>query len=121
MPINISFNDYDTVCYSNQHNIIELIKNSVGISVEINIQSSAIQQIQADIPEILQALKDLEDYINGGEPGDISYEIRSLKAVTEKLGQDLVNLEYGALGVLDTPIWQQIIDLERRVTALEGG
>lgn len=120
MAISITFDDYDTVCYSNQHNIMQLIQHSVGLSVEINLNSSAIQLIQQELPQIIQKLEELNNQINGGEPGDIAHEIAGLKGQVNALGQRIVNLEYGTAGVMDTPLWQKINDLEERVSALEG-
>lgn len=60
MAINISFGDYDTVCYSNQHNIIELIRHSVGLSIEVNINAENIQNAEQKNSELEQRITELE-------------------------------------------------------------
>lgn len=49
MAIDISFADYDTVCYNLQHNVMELIKHSVGLSIEINSFNGSIADLQDQI------------------------------------------------------------------------
>lgn len=41
--ITIDFTDFDTMCYSSQHNIIQLIEKCVGIGIEINIVINDVQ------------------------------------------------------------------------------
>ena len=61
MAINITFGDYDTVCYSSQHNIIELIKHSVSISIEINNVQSDIEDIDKNINDMKQEIEEIKN------------------------------------------------------------
>lgn len=57
--IDVSFADFDTACYNLQHNVIELIKHTVGISIEINSNEQKIEQELADLRNIDQGLYDI--------------------------------------------------------------
>lgn len=66
MALSITFEDFDTVCYSNQHNIMQLINGTVQISlslIDIDIQLGNMQQEIDNIPA------DLEERIAGLERG----------------------------------------------------
>lgn len=61
MPIVISYDDFDTVCYSNQHNIIELIKHSIGFSVDININAGNIANLNTRVDQVEQTSQEGHD------------------------------------------------------------
>lgn len=61
MALNITFADFDTVCYSNQHNIIELIKHCVGIGIEVNINGAAIGNLENKVENVEQAAQEGHD------------------------------------------------------------
>lgn len=59
MAITVTYDDYDTVCYSNQHNIIKLIEHSIGFSVQININTQNIQQVANSVNNMTATVNDL--------------------------------------------------------------
>lgn len=80
MPINISFGDFDTVCYSNQHNIIELINGAVNISISFNA-------IEANIDSINQQLEAFGEAIAA-----INQDIHDLNLRIDAYAQRLENV-----------------------------
>lgn len=114
MAVNISFEDFDTVCYSNQHNIIELINHSVGLSIEINIQSSQIDSINADIQGIQGELDQIS-----GDTGDVATQLRRLTTRVDDLEDDLTRLrrEYDLFAYA---VNEDLKSLSDRITALGG-
>lgn len=52
MALEIGFSKFDTVCYSSQHNIIQLINSAVGISIQVDLNTGSIEQVQAQVQEV---------------------------------------------------------------------
>lgn len=113
MAIEITFQDFDTVCYSNQHNIIQLIKNSVGLSVEVNINSANISQVQSTVDQVqsdvADAAEDAHDALLLGQ--NLNTRVSKVEAQSDhiwdcddtflknsRLGQRLKNLEDAVFG-----------------------
>lgn len=122
MAINITFADYDTVCYSNQHNIIELIKNSVGLSVEVNIGLGQAQQA-------LQQVQDLYDklYNSGGAGGGGPGDVGALQEIVQHQGGRIGDLEDAVDAIYNnyasfrrSILGEKIQELDDRITALGG-
>lgn len=61
MAIDIQYKDFDTVAYSYRHNIEQLIKASVGLSVEVNISIEMAGAAQQAAQEAADAAKDAQD------------------------------------------------------------
>lgn len=57
MAVNITFEDFDTVCYSNQHNIMQLINSAVNISVSLIDIENKVDEIPADLSDRIDALE----------------------------------------------------------------
>ena len=54
MPLEINWKDFDTVCYSTQHNIMQLIKHAISIGVQVNINIDNIQNVQDQLQTVGQ-------------------------------------------------------------------
>lgn len=61
MAIDIQYKDFDTVAYSYRHNIEQLIKASVGLSVEVNISIDLAGEAQRAAQEAEDAAKEAQD------------------------------------------------------------
>lgn len=121
MALNISFEDYDTVCYSTQYNIIQLIKHSVGISVQVDINTGSIDNIGGQIFGILDDIAGLRDQLQQAttEAGNTANSLNSLVLRVNKLETDLAKLrsEYDLFAYAVT---QDLSGLGQRITALEN-
>lgn len=95
--INISFDMFDTACYNLRYNIMQLIKNTVGISIEINTMGSQLENIQ-------QSVTDIEDNIG-------NVDLRDLRNAVRDLRTDVDNLMSGGSGDLQ--------EIDRRLDQLE--
>ena len=49
--LEISYDDFDTTCYSIQHNLIKLIEHAINIGVQVNINTGNIEQAEQKIEE----------------------------------------------------------------------
>lgn len=58
MAVNLTFADFDTVCYSNQHNIMQLINGAVQISVSLINLEQKVDDIPQDLESRIAALED---------------------------------------------------------------
>lgn len=117
MAINITFQDFDTVCFSNQHNIIQLINNAVGISIEINLTQGQIANLQSQLNDV----------------SDKAQEGHDALLLTTNLNQRLGSVERRVTAIEDLDatthntelykefeeIARQLRDLDKRVTDLE--
>lgn len=76
MSIEISFDNFDTMCYSNQHNIIELINRAVAMGLQININIQNIDKNTASIgglqSQISQTQDDLDSVKDFAEEGHLA-------------------------------------------------
>lgn len=95
--INITFENFDTACYNLRHNVMQLIKNAVGISIEINTMGSQLENIQ-------QSVTDMEDNIG-------NVDLRGLRDAVRELRTDVDNLMSGGSGDLE--------EINRRLEQLE--
>lgn len=57
MAVNLTFADFDTVCYSNQHNIMQLINGAVQISVSLINLEHKVDDIPQDLEARIDALE----------------------------------------------------------------
>lgn len=94
MAVNVTFADFDTVCYNLQYNVMQLIKHCVGISIEINTSENNFQQ----------KLDELDQFDN-----DI-FEILG-NIISTMNDQQIINQQ----------ILQLLQNHEQRITQLEGG
>lgn len=129
MAINITFDDFDTVCYSNQHNIIELIHRAVGISVEINILDGNVTEALNQANQANNNVTNLYNQLynsggaGGGGPGDIGILQQLVDIMREQLNDlntkmnDVYNYSFN---FRESGTGRVIRDLEARVTALES-
>lgn len=121
MPlINLSFADFDTVCYSNQHNIIELIKHCVGFSVQINMNTQALDAVNTALTNVNNLIQQLQTQINnmnnsqGGQQNSITQLQNNITRLDSKIDahvqqQDTMNWAFN----------QDITNLRNRIIALE--
>ena len=113
MPLEISYGDFDTVCFSNQHNIIELINHVINMGVQININIGSIENLQNDLSDVK------EDVENGTEDiDDIARRLNSLQLDLNDLERHLTVLtqEYNTFSYAVTT---DLGVLKNRVDALE--
>lgn len=80
MAITLTFEDFDTVCYSNQHNIIELINSSVGLAIQINLNETNITAVQNQANQLQQQQNQIQTDIANidNELGQISSNIENI-------------------------------------------
>lgn len=120
MAINITFGDFDTVCYSSQHNIIELIKHSVGISIEINNVQSDIEDIDKNINDMKQEIEEIKN-TGGAGVDDLGNRLNNLVSRFNLLENDYNSFKASTQGFMDgasmdlTIIYRRIIALEEKV------
>lgn len=112
MALNISFGDFDTVCYSNQHNIIELINHAVGISIEINLTQGQVDQLRTDLDTVADQAQEGHDAKLLAE--NLNTRVSSNTYWIEQIRDD-------GPAFINTTLGQVIDDLERRVSRLENG
>lgn len=108
MAIDIQYKDFDTVAYSYRHNIEQLIKASVGLSVEVNITINRVDGMQTDLSN-LQALTE-------GQQDQIVNLDTYTKLIADTLMENLksqMKINSDVASILD--------NLNLRVTALENG
>lgn len=108
MAIDIQYKDFDTVAYSYRHNIEQLIKASVGLSVELNITINRVDGMQTDLSN-LQALTE-------GQQDQIVNLDTYTKLIADTLMENLksqMKINSDVASILD--------NLNLRVTALENG
>lgn len=128
MPISITFGDFDTVCYSNQHNIIQLIKSAVGFSVEINVVSGKVDKVEQDVSNLetevdssIGHLNNIQHEVNENTT-DITQLRREFDAYTQGASMDFDNIN-GSLRQLKSQVedlFRIVADLDDRITALGG-
>lgn len=89
MPISINFSDFDTVCYSKQHNIIQLINKSVGIGIEINLHAGQISKLEGDVTTLTTTTNQLAGTVNS-----LTLNVNSVSRDLEKLTSDFNVFSY---------------------------
>lgn len=85
--LNITFENFDTACYNIRHNVMQLIKNAVGISIEINTMGGQLENIQ-------QSVTDMENNIG-------NVDLSGLRDAVRELRTDVDNLMSGGSGDLE--------------------
>lgn len=106
MAIDIQYKDFDTVAYSYRHNIEQLIKASVGLSVELNITINRVDGMQSDISNLQSLAQGQQD------------QIINLDTYTKLIADTLMeNLHSQAQ--INSDIFNTLVNLNDRVTALE--
>lgn len=121
MPIlDISFADFDTVCYSTQYNIQQLIKHAVGIVIQVNSNTGDISNVQGQISNIDGQLGDIRDLIEQlkGEISEGSGDVNSLTLQVNEIQRNLDKLQ-SDYNVFAYAVTQDITALGSRITALE--
>lgn len=129
--LEITFANFDTVCYSNQHNIIELIKHMVGVAVQININTQGIadaqKQIQDTNTKLDQTTEDAEAALQVGKNlnqavSHNSFYIEQQEQLTSyfwntELGKYIKDLEDQIKfnSTLITNLEDRVIELEKKV------
>lgn len=126
MAIDIQYKDFDTVAYSYRHNIEQLIKASVGLSVEVNISIDMAGAAQAAADAANQAVTDLDNKLHtgggaggsdaGGELGImqslIDSQARLIQELTKRI-ESLENFDYNCRN--NTVIGRQIVSIYKEV------
>lgn len=122
--------DFDTVCYSKQHNIIQIIKYLIGIGDDLTTAEGNITNIGDQVTTIDTDLKDITELVRQilESSGDMLEIVKNLQQVVsihddqiEDLRQRVVTLEQRMdihERVLDV-YFDAIKDLQQRVKDLE--
>lgn len=100
MALNISFGDFDTVCYDLQYNVMQLVKHCIGITIEINTQEEAVN---TKLNELAQHDSDFFEILT------------NLYTTLNNLTQAMETQK-----VINSQLIELIRDLDDRVTALGG-
>ena len=82
------YEDFDTVCYSNQHNIIQLIKYEVEMGEAIEGLQNDVGQLQDQISDVGQSIEDLV-----GLSGQILDNVADLASIVQTLAELVANHE----------------------------
>lgn len=115
--LNITFSDFDTACYNLQHNVIELIKHCVGISVQVDLNTGKIDEVDQKVTGLYQIQLNMQ--------ATLEDMVKTMGLLNEALSKT-----NGQLTILQADIddlWNQysatkikVGNLEARVEALEG-
>lgn len=120
MEIEISYGDFDTVCYSNQHNIMELIKQAVNMGLQININIGDIASAKSEIAAVGSQVSQTQDDLDSIK--DFAQEGHDAWLMVEYLHKKVSGLEYEFKQVWDdTVAFRSSSELGKTITALEGG
>lgn len=120
MPLNITFADFDTVCYSTQYNIMQLIKHCVGITVQVNVNESSINNVFGQVNGLIQEVEDLIKQLEelkgdiGNTDGDVNSLVLKVNELQRTLEQHI--REYNTFSYA---VVQDINSLTERVRKLE--
>lgn len=129
MPeLDITYKDFDTVCYSTQYNVIQLIKHCVGIALQVNINIGDITNLFSNVQNIYQNIGDLQELIDkineaidkleqSGE--DTSGDLNSLVLRVNALERDLSTLQK-SFDIFSSAVNQDLKELRERIIALEA-
>lgn len=118
MAIEIKFGDFDTVCYSSQHNIIELINNAVGISIEINLTQSQVSSLADQLQTVADQAQEGHDAKLLAE--NLNTRVSSNTYWIEQMRDDGPAFQTTTLGGVIDDLFRQVGDLNTRVTNLGG-
>lgn len=129
MPeLKISFAEFDTVCYSTQYNIIQLIKHCVGIALQVNINignitnlDSQVGNINSELGDLSQLIDQLKEQLEGvkNEGDDTAGDVNSLVLRVNALEKDVSKLKTD-FNVFSYAVTQDLNALGQRVTTLES-
>lgn len=114
MALDINYGDFDTVCYSNQHNIIELIKHAVAIGIQINLNIADIGNINQELNKVKQ---DVEDSKTEGD--QTAGDLNSLTLKVNEIERNLNDLR-SDYNIFSYAVLQDLKSLSDRVAVLEG-
>lgn len=116
MAFDLSFSDFDTVCYNNQHNIIQLINKCVGLTVEFNLALVNITQLQDSVGKLE------EDVGPGGELDNVANNLHDLQQEVRSMQSDLSDAYSNARAALALGRTLETLCgmLEERIEALEN-
>ena len=87
MAINITFNDFDTVCFSNQHNIIQLINHAVHDAL---LLTTNLNQRLSSVERRVTAIEDLDATTHNTE---LYKEFEEIASQLRDLNRRVSNLE----------------------------
>lgn len=114
MAISITFDDFDTVCYGSRDNIIKLINHIVGLSIDINITISSInnqlEEISAKADEGHDAFLLVENL--NTRVSSVERRVKSIEEMDPAFYSTNLGEQLEAFGA-------QIKDLQERVEKLE--
>lgn len=83
-----TYDDFDTVCYSKQHNIIQLIKYQVEMSDAISALQGQVNGMQSSVGDLADSVNDL-----AGLSGTILENVSDLAGIVQTLADLVANHE----------------------------
>lgn len=127
MALEIKYENFDTVAYSYRHNIEQLIKAAVGLSIEVNIAISIGEQAQQAAEEAKKAAQDAADKADGNRNSitQVQNNVDRIDGKIDNLDSKVDTFQYAVnediksiLNMIDN-IDKHFNDLVTRVAALE--
>lgn len=114
--LEISYKDFDTVCYSVQHNIEQLIKHAVAIGVQININIGDLDNLKGKVDDMQQDIDDntADNNDTAGKLNSLTVLVNAMDTQLTKLQQDFNTFNYAVttdLGILKN----RVDELEKKV------
>lgn len=106
--LEISYDDFDTTCYSVQHNLIQLINHAVSIGVQVNINTGDIESVKNTAEEA------------GQEGHDAMLLATNLNTRTSALETRMTAIWENNPLFQTSKLAQRIDELEDRIVALGG-
>ena len=106
--LEISFDDFDTTCYSIQHNLIKLIEHAVAIGVQVNINTGDIESVRQEAQQA------------AGEGHDAMLLATSLNERTSALETRMTAIWENNPLFQSSMLAKRIDELEDRIVALGG-
>lgn len=83
MAIEISEKNFDTVAYSTRHNIMQLIKASLGLTLEVNITSGKVDEADAQVKALNEYVKFLSDALVAHMKNQSEINTEVLKSISD--------------------------------------
>lgn len=109
--ISLDFNKFDTSFYSYRHNIIELINAAIGLTVEINIVGSNVDNIQSSVDSMQGTLDDINENIG-------SVDLQGLRDSVRENRLAINNLTDTVVPEIQTQIEEILRELSRQESLL---
>lgn len=117
MPLlEISFDSFDTVCYSVQHNLMELIKHTVAIGAQVNINIGTLDSLQAIIQQIQELIEQLQNSSGdtAGQLNSLVLTVNEIERRLSKIERDYDTFKYAVTNDLDN-LKDRVDYLEERI------